>query len=173
METTKQTTQEYFKTLLILHLALSMGPVFFGLITTFLILGGVISNDATDLNTIFLYLIPIITISGLLSSIWVYKMKLRGLKEEKDFKTKMTNYRSALIIRYALLEGAAFFAILAVILTCDLLFLAFAGLMIILLILWRPTKKLVISDLKLNMLEKAFIEDPESIIADITSTDQY
>ena len=173
METTKQTTKEYFKTLSILHLALTIGLVFLGLIGFYLIFSGIMSNNMTDLNMIFYYIDPILIIGGLYGSNWIYKNKLSALKEENDLKTKMTNYRGVIIVRYAFLEGPAFFAFVSALLTGNLIFLAFAGLVIIFMIYWRPTKSSVISDLELNQQEISIIENPDSIIAEITNTKTY
>ena len=97
METTKQTSKEYFKILTIIHFALTLGLVFAGLIGSFLILNGIISNNITDLNKILLYIIPIVSIGSLFVSNWIYKNKLSELKEKKDLNIKMTNYRGILI----------------------------------------------------------------------------
>ena len=85
----------------------------------------------------------------------------------------MTNYRGVIIVRYAFLEGPAFFAFVSALLTGNLIFLAFAGLVIIFMIYWRPTKSSVISDLELNQQEISIIENPDSIIAEITNTKTY
>lgn len=169
METTKQTSNEYFKALSIVHLVLTIGLVFMGLIGFYLIFSGKVSN-MTDLNGVFLYIVPIFILGGLFGSNWIYKNKLNGLKEENDLKTKMTNYRGILILRYAFLEGPAFFAFVSALLTNNLLFLAFAALMIIFMIYWRPTKSSVIVDLELSQREIAIVENPDSIIAEFTNT---
>lgn len=173
METTTQTSNEYFRALSIVHLALTIGLVCMGLIGFYLIFSGTMSNNMTDLNMTFLYIVPIFILGGLFGSNWIYKNKLSGLKEENDLKTKMTNYRGILIIRYAFLEGPAFFAFVSALLTSNLLFLVFAGLMIIFMIYWRPTKSSVIADLELNQQEIAIVENPDSIIAEFTNTKRY
>ena len=173
METNGQTSKEYFRTLSIIHLALVIGLVLFGPIVSYLILSNTMLNKTADLNKTFIYIVPIFILGGLFGSNWNYKNKLSELKEENDLKTKMTNYRGIFIIRYAFLEGPAFFAFVAVLLTSNLLFLAFAGLMIIFMIYWRPTKNSVIADLELNPQEIATIENPDSIITEFTNTKKY
>lgn len=173
METTKQTSKEYFKTLSILHLALTIGLISIGLVGFYLIISGIMSNNMTELNMIFYYVNSILILVGLFGSNWIYKNKLNGLKGENVLKTKMTNYRGVLIFRYAFLEGPAFFAFVSALLTGNLLFLAFTGLVIIFMIYWRPTISSVIADLELNQQEISIIENPDSIIAEITNTRRY
>lgn len=165
METIKQTSKEYFKTLSIVHLALTIGLVLFGLVVSFLIFSGKMSIISTYLNIIFTYIVPVLILGGLWGSNWIYKSKLSRLKEEHDLKIKMENYRGILINRYAFLEAPAFFAFVAGILTGNLLFLAGAGLIILFMIYWRPTKNSIIADLELNQEEIALIDNPDSIIA--------
>ncbi|MFN4852981.1 MAG: hypothetical protein ACK5JC_01030 [Bacteroidota bacterium] len=165
METTKQTSQEYFKILSKLHLAMIIGVFFMGLIVAFLITSGTMSNDMGDLNETFLYIVSIAVLGGLYASNWIYKYKLRGLKEENDLKTKMTNYRGIFIHRYTFIVGPAYFSIFAVLLTSNLLLLVFTGISLLFMIYWKPTKTSIINDLELNQQEISIIENPDSIIA--------
>ena len=170
METTKQTSKEFFKTLTIIHLALTFGLVFVGIIGSFLILSGKMTNNGNDLNKIFLYIVPIVSLGGLFFSNLIYKNKLSELKEKNDLNIKMTNFRGVLIVRYAFIEGPTFFAFVATILTGNLVFLAFIVLMILAMIYWRPTKNSVIADLELNYQEVEIINNPDSIIAEFSNT---
>ena len=169
METTKQTSKEYFKTLSVLHLVLTTSLVFLGLIGSFLILSGKISNSMSNQNKIFLYMVPIFTLGGLLFSNWFYKNKLSELKANNDLNIKMTNYRGILIVRYALIEGPTFFAFVAVLKTGNLLCLPFIGLMILAMIYWRPTRNSAIADLELSQQEVAIVENPDSIITEFSN----
>jgi len=170
METTKQTSKVYFKALTIIHLALTLSLVFVGLIGSFLIFSGKMSNNMTDLNEVLLYIIPVFSLGGLFVSNWIYKNKLSELKEKKDLIVKMANYRDILIVRYALMEGPTFFAFVAIMLTGNLVYLAYLILMILFMIYWRPTKNSVIADLELNLNESTIVLNPDSIIAEFNIT---
>ncbi len=170
METTKQTSKVYFKTLKIIHLALTLGIVFVGLIGSYLIFSGKMSNNMTDLNEVLFYIIPVFSLGGLFVSNWIYKNKLSELKEKKDLNAKMANYRDILIGRYALIEVPTFFAFVAIMLTGNLLYLAYIALMILFMIYWRPTRNSVIADLELNLNESTIVRNPDSIIAEFNIT---
>jgi len=64
-----------------------------------------------------------------------------------------------LIIRYALLEAPALFALAAIFMTNNSNFMVYAGLMVVLMATKRPTKKAAIADLALDQQEIAALED--------------
>lgn len=169
MEPTKQTSQQYFRILSILHLALTLGLVFAGVIGTVLILSGAMSANGTELTGILSYAIPMVSVVGLFLSHLVYKNKLSELKEMIDLNIKMTSYRGVLILRFAIIETPAFFAFVAALLTGNLLFLVYVAMMILFMIYWRPTINSVSADLGLNPNHSAIIRNPDSIIAEFTN----
>ena len=137
----------HVKTLRILFLALLLGQVLF-LAITFLIryIHGILL-EAADLTQIFLIISLIgCTISHILSY-QISKSKLQ----------KMEQYRSILIIKLALLEGASFFTIICFQLTGDFIFSGIAALMIILFAAKMPTKDKIIFELELSTEEQRSI----------------
>ena len=167
METTKQTSKDYFKTLTIVHMALVGGIVFFSFTMEFLILNGINSTEMSELSTTFLYVVSGFVAFGFIASYLIYRKRVRDLKDESELINKMTGYRSAFIVRLALLEGPAFFTIVIVFLTGNSLFLLFAGLIVGYMIYLRPTKEAVANDLELNPDDMSRIQHPDAIIAEI------
>lgn len=173
MENTQQTSKDYFRTLEILHAALIAGQVFFGLIVSFLIISGNADVGSADLSMVFSYIVPPFVLIGLFGSNYIYKTRLAKLRSSNDLKYKMANYRVALIIRYAFLEGPILFSIIVTLLTGNLLFLVFAGLLLSFMIYLRPVKNRIIADLGLSIEEIAIINDPDSIIAVFDGKKRY
>ena len=171
METVKQTSKEYLKTLSILHLALTVSPVIFGLVGFYLISIGSILIDSAVLDMVFTYIVPVFIVGGVFGSNWIYKNKLNQLKEENDFNLKMSSFRGALILRYALLEGPALFSVVVAMITSNPLFLVFTGIMVGFMFYWKPTKDTVIADLQLSQQEIIILENPDAIIAEWESVD--
>ena len=172
METTQQTSKQYFRTLSIMHIALIIGLVFFSLIVIYLIISRQLTGDI-GLAHIFLYIVSLFTLAGLFGSNLIYKNKIAKIKTNNDLMAKMTNYRSAMIIRWAFLEGPAFLSIVAIMLSSNLIFLSFTGLIIARMIYLRPTMKTAIFDLELDQKEIAIMEDPESILIEFPKMEQY
>ncbi len=167
MQTKAQTTKEYFKSLTILHFALLIGQVLFGIVTFYINSTNTVGFDYVIQNDIFLLVAPVLFIGGILSSTLIAKHQLKMNKAKTILKAKLGGYMSTLIIKLAILEGVSLCMLVFYYMTANLLFLLLSGLTIVLFIMNRPTKEKAINDLELNQKERALIEDPEAIVAEI------
>jgi MFS family permease len=165
METPQQTSKEYFRITSVIHMGLVLGVVIFGLVVSFFIADFQHPDMDSESARIFVYLVPGICILALFAAKLIFGNRLKSLMELDDLKTKMTGYRECLIIRYLFLEGPALFAMVAVFLTGNIIYLIYAGVVLVLFILKRPTLKATVKDLALNQEEVAKLEDPDAIVA--------
>ena len=157
MITNKLTPREYFKTMFVIWLALIGGQVFFGIITFYLNNNGSYDPQEKNLKDIFTYLVPVFAFYGV-------KKRLSLSKSKTSLLQKLNDYRAALIIRYALLEGATFFSLVSYLMTGDQLFLYISISIIAIFIIIKPSIQNVINDLELNPGEIHIISNPDSII---------
>ena len=125
MQPVEQTSKEYFKILKIMHLALLIGLSAFTLIVYLLSINGGIIADNSDLDNLFQYIAPTLIVSGIIASYLIQKNKVNKIKLKTNVIEKLTDYRSAFIIKFALLEAPAFFAIVIFILTANLIYLVY------------------------------------------------
>jgi len=132
METIKMTSGGYFKSIKIVHIALVIGIVFFTLISVFLQISG-FGTVGQEINNGLLLLVPIFALIGIFASNLVFRKKLKGIREKSNLKEKMEDYRSALIIKLALIEGPSFFTVVAYLLTGNYIFL---GIVVVLIIVF-------------------------------------
>ena len=163
MDSQKITSKDYFKAILVVHIAFIIGLVFFGLISFLLQLKG-FGSIGQEINTAFIYLVPIIAIGGIIGSKLIFKRKLNDCSNKSNLYEKLTEYRSALIIKFAIIEGATFISIISYLLTGDLILLAIAGLLIIVFLTYRPTKEKLFFDLELSHSEKKLLNNPDTEI---------
>lgn len=174
MDSNKLTSRNYFKALSILNLALVSGGVLSGLLISILILTTNASENSKGFSGIFNYMVPAFVVIGIIGGNNLFKKTLNQSGENLDLdlnlSSKMTNYRSALIMKYALLEGPALFAIIAAFVSHQIGLMAYAGLLVLLLLYSRPTVKSTIADLKLDQQESSIIEDPEGVIGEMPKT---
>jgi len=164
---TKQTSREYFRSLVIIYYALIAGQLFFCLIAFFLHQTGNLDLGAKELTDIFIFIVPLFVIGGFFGSKIVFKNRLKAAKDQTNLFAKMTDYRGALVVRYALLEGPSFFAIIVYLLTGNLLFLGMSLLIIAYFFIIRPTSGDAITDLELSIIEEQLVNDPNSEIAEL------
>ena len=160
------------KALSILNLALVSGTVLFGLLISVLILTTNASDNSKGFSGIFNYMVPVFVVIGIIGGNNLFKKTLNQSGENLDLNlnSKMTNYRSALIMKYALFEGPALFAIIAAFVSHQIGLMAYAGLLVLLLLYARPNIKSTIAALKLDQQESLIIEDPEGVIGEMQKT---
>jgi hypothetical protein len=164
METNHQTTKEFFRVSSIIHLALVLSIVLFGMVVYFFMADFQHLDNQSVLAGILVYLVPGLVIAGIVASNIIFRVRLNALLDIGDLKTKMYGYRESLIIRYMLLEVPAMFALAAIFITNNANYMVYAGLMVVLLALKRPTRKSAIIDLESDHQEIVLLEDPDSTI---------
>lgn len=152
------TSQDYFRSLTILHAALMLGQILLAIIFYFVFNADkepVFGVEAAGQS--WVYIAGGATIFGVLASAQLFGMQIKKWREEKDLSAKLAGYRSALITRYALLEMPSLLALIGYFLTNNLLTLIFTGLILILFFIYRPTKEKLITELELSPAEQALL----------------
>lgn len=163
----QQTSQQYFKSLYILQVAFLVGLLIFSMVVVFLRLSGAMEIDKPGLNAVFQIFIPGLVILGFVFGSFLYKKKVEQARHLGELTEKMNAYRAAFIIRAAMLEGPAIFAIIGFMLTGNYFLIALAGFVILMFLMWLPTKEKVANALQLSSTDRATIENPDSIIAEV------
>ncbi|SFD12762.1 MFS transporter [Flavobacterium phragmitis] len=131
---------EKIKTLQIIHLAICAGTLaaYFFLIDFSL---KTLEIPNIDSSSAIYLLIPVL---AYISSTFLFKSQLKQIDPKLKLEEKMPIYQSASIMRWAVLEGAAF-----LILFLKPEFILFGILIIIYLIFLRPTEERINNDLSL------------------------
>ncbi|MEP2936445.1 MAG: hypothetical protein ABJM06_11440 [Gilvibacter sp.] len=145
---TKLTPRIFNKTLRTLHLALTAGPSFFAVVTYFIAPDQYFDYMKTD--DILFFVVPIIGITAIVISAFLFAKQKRELLKKETLKEKLVGYQGASIIKYGLIEGPALLAIVIFFKFGNLFYLIIAVLFIVYLILQRPTKAKIEQDLQLD-----------------------
>ena len=164
MENNRQSSKKYFKFISIIHLAMMLGVILFGIVVYIFVADFQNPDTQSELAKLLVYIVPGLVIAGIIASNIIFRLKLNAIIGSGDLKVKMAVYRESLIIRYILLEGPALFALVAIYMTNNSNFMVYAGLLVVLLAMKRPTIKSAIADLALDQQEIVTLENPESIL---------
>lgn len=164
MTSGKLTSRQYFRSLNLVHFGLLAGQVVFAA-AVLIVHSGLPSRPDDYLTKILLILVSAVVINGFVTGNILYNRQLKRIRTTGDLIAKMTNFRGAMIVRLALLEGASLFAVVASLITGELLFLTMTGLIIAYFLTLKPSPGRVISDLDLDETERRKVEDPNEIIA--------
>jgi hypothetical protein len=133
----------------IIFLALISGQVFYLLVGLFIIQSGD-RNGMTDLNQIFMFIIPVINVSLILAAKFIYRKNLTNLDKSLPLKQKINSFQSNNIIKLALFEGANIVNISIMIITGSYFFAALFVVIIALFLLNKPTKEKFIMEYEIS-----------------------
>ena len=154
--------ESFLKSISIIHLALLAGQVIFAIVAyaqSVKVFFGI-----SYMDDVFMYIVPLAAIFGFIAGYSIFKKQLAAIRSKNSLGEKIIAYQTALIIRYALLEGPCLLAIVAYLLNNNLFYLVVAGLLILYFIFLRPTMEKVENDLDLNFNEKIeFLGEDEVI----------
>jgi Na+/glutamate symporter len=146
------------KTITIIHAALLAGQLLF-LVMTFVVITKPIGLDFANSNhDPQFYVALILGVVCLNVGTMIFKQQINRFNTEADQKRatlseKMRAYQSALIVRYALLEGPSLFCIISFLTSGNLFYLIISGLLIIFMLMLRPTVQTAERNLQLTYEE--------------------
>ncbi len=145
----KSKIEKFFTTIDILFFALLSGQTIYFFIGVFLIQSGNMEG-LPGLNTIFMFITPVVVLSIVLSSKFIYSKQVASFDRTSSLENKLVSYRTNNIVKLALLEGANIFNISVMIITTSYFFAALFIIIIALFFLNRPTKEKLIVDYEIS-----------------------
>jgi hypothetical protein len=140
----------FLKTMRIIFFALLAGQIIFMAVAFFTVNNNPPQSQSDDLFNI---IVPVAIGLGLFMSSLLFKQMLAKIKKDDSIEQKLEAYRSALIIRYALLEGPSIFSTVVYLLSGNIIFLAFSGVMILAFLINMPSRDKATQDLNLSSIE--------------------
>lgn len=141
----------FLKTLSIIHTALLVVLIAFGIFTYFQNGSFTPRMNRQDL---FIYIVPVVAAAGYFLSQFLFRKQLQTIQREEELPAKLSKYQSASLIKYALLEGPGFLALIAYYLSGNALYLVIAIALIAYLFVQRPTADKINTNLPLTLEEQ-------------------
>ena len=140
----------FLKTMRVIFFALLAGQIIFMAVAFFTVNNNPPQSQSDDLFNI---IVPVAIGLGLFMSSLLFKQMLAKIKKDDSFEQKLEAYRSALIIRYALLEVPSIFSTVVYLFSGNIIFLAFSGVMILAFLMNMPSRDKATQDLNLSSIE--------------------
>lgn len=156
--------RSYFQTITIIHSALIVGPLLFAIAAYYLVSTSNQVHSSSEEDQIFLIIVPLFALGAIIGGMFLAKQQLEATKQKESLREKLSGYQTILIIKSALLEGSAFFAIAAYLITESTVYMGIAAILILLLFMNRPTALKIITELELNQKEREVLENPDATI---------
>lgn len=155
------TPREYFKALKILFYALIAGLVFYAITATGIQKMELTSPVTIHFSNIVMPILLFIVMACIILSRVLFQRRLIEIKEKRSLQDRLTGYRGAMILRWALLEAPAFLLLTAYLLTGQQLYLALTLIILVRFITSRPTCQRTIEELTLTPTEAGALRDEE------------
>lgn len=143
--------KSFLKTLTIIHTALCAGLILF---TIFAYSQNGNFTARMDQQAIFIYVVPIVAAAGYFLSQLLFKKQIQAISREEQLSVKLGKYQSASLIKYALLEGPGFLALIAYFWSGNALHLVIAIALVAYLLVQRPTAEKIKKGLPLTLEEQ-------------------
>lgn len=143
-----QDSKTYLRVNSILHFALLIGQIMLAVV--FIVLDGrteiILDSDGNP----FFILVPATALFALFISGFMFKKLLEQAKAKPTLSEKLTLYRPALLVRFAILEAASLFGLMSYFLVGNLFYIFISTFVMIYFFTLRPTKEKLEIDLQLD-----------------------
>lgn len=147
-------TNKALFTLKILHRAMLVGQFLFAAVAYYLVYQAFITPQMREQERLFQVISIVFAAAGVLGGSILFKKKLQEIRNSNNTVVeKFSAYRSASIIRWAMLEGPCIFCLVGFLLIGNYAFMALAGVLILLFAMTSPTGDKVASDLGISQQE--------------------
>jgi len=140
----------FLKTMSIIFYALLAGQLLFIVVALFTVNSIAPQNQDNDTFNI---IVPVIVGSGMFISNVLFKQLLGKIDNNLSFEKKIEAYRSALIIKYVLLEVPSIFSTTVFLMSGNLMFLAFSAVTILAFLVNIPNRNKIAQELNLSNAE--------------------
>jgi DMSO reductase anchor subunit len=143
--------RSFLKTLNLIHTILLIGMLLFAGVVYFL---DSENNSASEEGSQFLYLVPLMAIVAFFLSQFLFKKIKDQITKSAVLLAKITNLQTAYIVRFALIEAPVLFALIAFMLSGNIIHLLIAGLLIVYFFSLKPTSDKITTELNLTPEEE-------------------
>jgi hypothetical protein len=140
----------------VIYYALVTGLILFFIVVIVLIQDKDLSTGK-GVDNIFTIIVPVFGLMMMFFSRMIYNQMLSRFKSGGGIIQKITYYRTAKIVAWAMIESACFFALVATLLTSNYLYVAVCIFLFGYFFLMKPTKESLIHDMHLNSDESDLI----------------
>jgi hypothetical protein len=123
-----------------------------------------LGNSSPDpaLATIMRYLLCALLPIGIGTGYFIFKQLMNTIPATYTLREKIGKYQTAVLIRTACFELPALLGAASVMMTGDISFLLFTAIILVLMVMLRPSIYTLTTDMNLTPSERAMLENPSS-----------
>ncbi len=152
---------QFYKTTNLIYMAILFGLLMFMTMIYFNTKNPIFSFTEDKVRVI---LGGVLAMIGFFGSSTVYKAILFKIDKKASFSHKLQSFFKAFIVKIAVLEGIGFLNTLLYMTSYNKIYLIFAAISILGILLSKPTPDMLVKDLNLNINEQSYIDNPNKEI---------
>lgn len=156
-EAARKQIRQFFTQLTLIFVGF-LSSIFLFLVSV-LIVTAMADPKSHDLDTILLICAPVSGMGLILVANRLFAARIKAARQSEKLHQKMDAYRGASVLRFMLLDGAAFLQLIAFFLTENRVFIPVAIVVATLFMLYRPSLERFIRDMELNPVESQVMRD--------------
>ena len=164
METKTITSRGFFRSISVPFYFLILSVIIFTLIGYFLQKSHLLHDEVI---MAFMYIVPSMDFLAIVGGYFLFEKKMSDVILMDNLFEKLNNYRSALFAKYAFFQVASYITIVSYLITGNRYFLVMAAVTVFPFIFNIPTVSRVEKELELNRKERAWINNPETVLSKI------
>jgi hypothetical protein len=161
----------YFRSLAVVHLALTIGQLVFGGMALFATHSpgfstsgkrGLWPTAKAGLDDTGFYAGLVLALAVLATTHFIFRRRVAAAREQRHLSDILMGYRRSVILRDAIANATGLFATLAFLLTGHVRFVSITGLVVLVFLVWWPTREK--SLLLLGLEDDPRVADPTATI---------
>jgi hypothetical protein len=160
------TSKQYFQTMNLVYYMQVVSLLLFGIVVMFLIMRSSKADAPAD-DAQWVYVLPIVLIVALGTSYFLFRAMVSKIEPALKLQDKLPRYSSAVIVRSALLELPGLFSGIVAYMTFEIFYLGATFLIMVAMIIMRPSRQAVTEDLNLSQKERALLDNPEAVVSEV------
>jgi hypothetical protein len=164
METKPITSKQYFLSLKIIFFALLAGQVMFALVAFFIAKELKLSVLKGPPWEGLMFIMPNVILVAYFLGVYLFNRKLKTARTRTSLSEKLNDYRAALLVRYALMEGTTIISLILYLLSERIVFMLFAIIGILSFSTMFSSPSRVVSQFELDPYEEQKVLDPDAEI---------
>ncbi|AFD09171.1 hypothetical protein [Solitalea canadensis] len=169
MERKNQNGKQYLRSISIIFYAIMSGMTLF-MIAVLFITTTPEQMERLENPPVYYAIIGVLFLIAVFIKLFWKPRRLETIKNMESIKEKLNNYRSLLIVQWAIAEFISLFSSMFYLLTHQLFFIGVTIGVIASYLLLRPSKDRLINELTLSDAEVFLLEDQEAVVADVKNT---
>lgn len=154
-------SRQFIRSLKTLHTTMLIGMIIFTVVVVVLMTSTTLFGESADaIHNVMKFVAPLIAVFAFLGSGVLFKQRIDPVRTSNtSLRFRLEQYRSACIIRWAMLEGGVMVALVGLLLTKNYYYAIFIFLLLVFFFLYAPSAEKVKTQLDLNTTDQALLDD--------------